>query len=67
MLNIYNTQTHALVTTRNIGKPSPAADGTCTVDVSAIVTGLGPGLYDAVVEAISLSGYSDSSAYTFNR
>jgi len=66
-LNIYNTQTRVLVAARSIGKPSPAADGTCTVDVNALVTGLVPGLYDAVVQAVGSAGSSDSSAYTFNK
>ena len=67
VLDIYNTQTHALVVSRNIGKPAPAADGTCTVDVNALVTTLRPGLYDAVVRAVASSGEAPSLGYSFSR
>ena len=67
MLDIYSTLTRALVVTRDIGLPARAADGTCTVDVNALVTGLPPGFYDGVVRAVASTGTSASYSYTFNR
>jgi len=67
VLDISSTLTRALVLTRDIGKPARAADGTCTVDVDTLVTGLPPGSYDGVVRAVGPTGSSASYAYTFNR
>jgi hypothetical protein len=67
VLDIYNPQTRAVVVSGNIGKPAPAADGTCTVDVNALVTALPPGLYDAVVRAVASSGEAPSLGYSFSK
>jgi len=67
VLDIYDTQARAIVASRNIGKPAPAPDGTCTVDINALVTGLPPGIYDAVVRAVASSGEAPSLGYSFDR
>lgn len=67
VLEIYSTLTRTLVTTRNLGKPVKASNGTCTVDVDAFVDGLPIGLYDAVVKAVASNGATPSFPYTFNK
>jgi len=61
VLDIYDTQARAIVASRNIGKPAPAPDGTCTVDINALVTGLPPGDYHAV----ALADYRTSVSASF--
>jgi regulation of enolase protein 1 (concanavalin A-like superfamily) len=67
VLEIYSTLTQKLVTTRNLGKPAKASNGTCTVDVDAFVAALPLGLYDAVVKAVASNGSTPSFPYTFNK
>jgi chitodextrinase len=67
VLEIYSTLTRKIVTTRNLGKPAKASNGTCTVDVDAFVAGLPLGLYDAVVKAVASNGATPSFPYTFSK
>jgi regulation of enolase protein 1 (concanavalin A-like superfamily) len=68
VLEIYKGSTRILAASRNLGKPAIAADGSCTVDINALVSGLPAGRYDGVVRAVESSTLSsESSAYTFTK
>ena len=68
VLEIYLKSTRVLVASRNIGKPPVAADGSCTVDIDALVGPLPRGLYDGVVRAVETSTLTAASlAYTFDK
>jgi regulation of enolase protein 1 (concanavalin A-like superfamily) len=51
----------------NLGKPTPDASNTITVDESAFFTALAPGSYQATVSSIGDGGSSRSGAVAFTR
>ena len=66
VLEIYKGSTRILVASRNVGKPSIAANGSCTVDIDTLVSGLPAGQYEGVLRAVETSSLSaESLAYTF--
>ena len=67
ILEIYNNSTNVLVASLNIGKPTPAADGGCNVDINGFVSGLPSGRYDGLVRAVDNSGTAASIPYTFSK
>lgn len=60
-----NPATATPVATSDLGKPTPAADGTITVDRATLFSTLAAGTYVATVSAIGPGGRTRSSAVTF--
>jgi hypothetical protein len=66
VLDIYSTLTGTRLISRDLGKPVPV-NGTCSVDIDALVDGLPAGLYNGVVRAVASWGTGLSVPYTFNK
>jgi hypothetical protein len=64
VLDVYNTLTGTRVITRDLGKPVPV-NGTCSVDIDALVDALPHGLYAGVVRAVASWGTGASFPYNF--
>jgi hypothetical protein len=62
-----NPLTATPLTTSDLGKPTPAANGDITVDRAAFFSGLGVGSYVAAVSAIGSGGTSTSTGVSFTR
>jgi len=66
-MEIAVADTLSLQVSTNIGKPPIGADGTCIVDVDAIVGGLPAGTYQVVVKAVASSGVAASLGSPFSK
>lgn len=63
VLNIQKAGTKTVVYTRNIGKPTAAANREITVDVDAAVKALAAGEYEVIVQAVEGSDRADSAPF----
>jgi hypothetical protein len=55
------------IASSDLGKPTPDASGTITVDRAAFFAALAPGTYEATISAVGLDGESRSNVATFTR
>jgi regulation of enolase protein 1 (concanavalin A-like superfamily) len=62
-----NPSTAPPVASSDLGKPTPATDGTITVDRSAFFSALAPGSYLATVSAVGPGGRTRGAAVSFVR
>jgi hypothetical protein len=62
-----NPSTATPISTSDLGKPTPAANGDITVDRTAFINGLGAGSYVATVSAYGPGGTTRSTSVTFTR
>jgi len=62
-----NPATATPITSSDLGKPTPAANGEITVDRAALFNALAPGSYISTVTAIGPGGQAQSAPATFTR
>jgi regulation of enolase protein 1 (concanavalin A-like superfamily) len=63
VLTVYDSRTHAVVLTRNIGKPLLGLGWLISVDVDAIIDPLPSGSYDVTVTAVDSDGSAPSQPF----